>query len=60
MKEDTDIFIYEGIEVVCTGRTAERKGLRRIDLLHEITPSSEEDGTWKRWVKLDNLYKIIK
>ena len=57
-------YVYNGSEVVLTGRTAERKRKTtkrvqtREDILHEITPADDEEGSWKKWVRLDELYEI--
>jgi hypothetical protein len=37
-----------------SGRT-----LKRIDILYEITPTNEEDGSWKKWVRIEELYEIV-
>ena len=60
-----ETYVHNGIEVVTTGRTAHKKiegrGRRvasRIDLLHEITPADAEQGSWKKWVRKEELYQI--
>lgn len=57
-------YVYNGTEVRLTGQKAERKlagGRRgdRVDIIHEITPASTEDGSWKKWVHLKELYEIV-
>lgn len=66
MDEDKK-FVFNGIEVVLTGRTAERKLSSRskrvndyVDVLHEIKPFNVEDGSFKKWVHLVELYEITK
>lgn len=52
-------YILGDIEVKETGRTASkmlRKG--NIMIVHEITPANIEDGSWKKWVNLSELYKV--
>lgn len=63
---DQITYIHEGIEVILTGRTADRKLKTsskytknpRVDTLHEITPHDKEVGAWKKWVRLTDLYEI--
>ena len=60
--------VYNGIEVKLTGRVATKqitttsRRTREIstsdETLHEITPKNAEEGSWKKWVKLDELYTI--
>lgn len=52
-------YVYEGIEVVPTGRTASRVlQTGKVISLREITPIDQSVGVWKRWVPHDELYKI--
>lgn len=53
-------FVYENIEVVFTGRTA-TKQLRKdkVDTIYEIKPKDIENGSWKKWVRENDLYEII-
>ena len=57
-------YVYKETEVKLTGQTAERKlsgsrrGGDRVDVIHEITPANDEDGSWKKWVHLKELYEI--
>ncbi len=52
-------YVYDNVEVVKTGRTAVKK-LRSgtMDELFEITPIESIDGTWKKWVRLSELFEI--
>ena len=66
--------MYGDLEVKLTGREAnkELKKTRsrtsrtansqssdvRIITLHEITPADIEEGSWKKWVKMTDLYEI--
>ena len=52
-------YIHEGIEVVLTGRVAERV-LRagKKDIKHEIRPADVEEGSYTRWVQMKELYII--
>lgn len=55
-------YVYEGKEVVLTGRTAE-KTLRseRKKVLHEIRPSDvdADNRMHNKWVELTDLFEII-
>jgi hypothetical protein len=63
-------YVYNETEVVLTGRTAEKplpaltsrgknKGVEpRMSVLHEITPRDKESITWKKWVRLTDLFEI--
>lgn len=62
-------YVYDGTEVVKTGRVAEkqlphigppnsRTTPNRVISLIEITPIEEEFG-WKKWVNPDQLFEII-
>lgn len=63
-----ETYVHEGIEVGLTGRTAKKEATRRttrgkvpsIDILVEITPIDKETGSWKKWIKKEELYKINK
>lgn len=55
-------YVYDGIEVVLTGRTAS-KPLRsgKSDTVVEITPLTQQVGLWRqRWVRPAELYIITK
>ena len=52
-------FVYENGEVVKTGRRAERKVRSgKVDELVEITPKDATTGSWKKWVREDELYEV--
>lgn len=53
-------YVYENIEVKKTGRTASRTigTSTKIQVVVEITPSDEDNGTWKKWVNPDQLFVI--
>jgi len=59
---DKKSYIYDSVEVMLTGRKASKdvKRRRRTDkeVLYEVTPCNDEVGTWKRWVKPEELYVI--
>ena len=64
-------YVHEGVEVVLTGRIAKKEKKRptgrrgmsttvpSIDLIHEITPKDREVGSWKKWVKMTELFEIV-
>jgi hypothetical protein len=61
-----DSYVYNEVEVVLTGRKAakEVKGSgRRVatktHMLYEITPKNNDEGSWKRWVRITDLYQIV-
>lgn len=49
-------YVHEQTEVRLTGRTAKntlRSG--KVEVIHEITPVDSMVGSWKKWVRLDQL-----
>lgn len=53
-------FIFEGIEVKATGRFARKSGDTDSKfLLCEITPFSDNDGTWIKWVPVKELFEVF-
>lgn len=62
-------FVYNGAIVVKTGRKAKkdtealttttRRRTTTTDELYEITPFDKEEGSWKKWVRLNELYTIV-
>lgn len=51
-------YVLNDIEVKKTGRIATREAMGRKQELIEVTPASEQDGTWKKWVPLSTLFEI--
>lgn len=61
-------YIYDDTEVKLTGREATKHsgpGVARrtaprghLDIKVEITPKDNSTGTWKKWVKQEDLYTI--
>jgi hypothetical protein len=52
-------FVLHDTEVKLTGRVAGRAiGANKSQELVEVTPSEEENGTWKKWVPKSSLFKI--
>jgi len=56
----SDTFVHGDIEVKKTGRIAVRDmpGGKKMELV-EITPASDYDGTWKKWVNPATLFTIV-
>lgn len=62
-------FVFGDLEVVLTGKKAERRiapsgrartsQKEKVFTLYEITPADKEDGSWKKWVKMSDLYEIV-
>jgi hypothetical protein len=52
-------YVYDNVEVIKTGRMA-KKELRsgKVDELFEVTPVEAFDGTWKKWVRLSELFEV--
>ncbi len=61
MSDDQQIYLYQTgkdiIEVVLTGRTAQKQQKRKKIILHEIS-STDEDVGFRTWVKLDQLFVL--
>jgi hypothetical protein len=52
-------YVYENNEVKLTGRTAS-KPLRsgKVDEVVEVTPVDTIVGTWKKWVRMAELFEV--
>ncbi len=68
MSESSDdkTYVFEGVEVKLTGRTAKkemktqrRRVAAKLDLIHEIAPADKEMGNWKKWVRMTELFEIV-
>jgi len=52
-------FLLDDVEVILTGRVATRElKNNKVDERVEITPRASLDGSWKKWVRRAELYKI--
>ena len=60
-------YIYDGTEVVLTGRQAHREGgsvktrsrvAKTVDVLVEIKPLNEIQA-WTKWVRMKELYEVV-
>ena len=52
-------YVLNDLEVKLTGRRATRAVGAKISELVEVTPANELDGTFKKWVLLVSLFKIV-
>ena len=63
-------YVFDNMEVVKTGRKAikdkptkanrsDRTPTKQDDVLYEITPADKENGSWKKWVRNIDLYRIL-
>jgi hypothetical protein len=61
-------YVHDGLEVRLTGRKAKKEprenGTRlragqKTSTIHEITPTDAETGSWKKWVKMTDLFEIV-
>ncbi len=52
-------YVYEQVEVKKTGRTASQK-LRsgKVDIIYEITPVDSMNGSWRKWVREDQMFQV--
>jgi len=52
-------YVLNDTEVKLTGRVAKRKGPggKETELV-EVSPSDEDNGTWKKWVPQSSLFEI--
>ena len=58
MDNKKETFVYGGVEVIKTGRTATRSTSRKKIIIIEIKPAESDINSMNQWVKEDDLYKI--
>ena len=52
-------YVFDGVEVQKTGRTAKRKlKSGKFDELVEVTPENQNVGTWKKWAREADLFEV--
>jgi hypothetical protein len=52
-------YIFENVEVKLTGREASRAlPSGKLDILVEITPVLATIGTWKKWVRMQQMFFV--
>lgn len=58
-EEKKKTYLLEDTEIILTGRKAQRT-LRnnKIDERFEVRPAETINGSWKKWVRMSDLYKI--
>lgn len=67
MNDVEKTYVLDGVEVRLTSRQAIKKGsvrtargnVDRVSVLVEVQPSDPEQGSWKKWVKREDLYEIF-
>ncbi len=59
-------YIHDGTEVKLTGRVAKKETqtpskrvTSKSTTIHEITPADAETGSWKKWVKMTDLFEVV-
>ena len=56
-KEKT--YLLDDVEVIFTGRVAKRQlKNNKTDERYEVKPSDSAFGSWKKWVRITDLYEI--
>ena len=68
MTTEQPTYVHDGVEVKLTGREARKESQRRttrgrtprVEILVEIQPVDVDSGTWKKWVKKEELFEISK
>lgn len=59
MTGKTQTFVYDGVEVIKTGRNATKKLTSgKLDVVVEITPLLSTTGAWKKWVQESTLFEV--
>jgi hypothetical protein len=61
MSTNSDIFIYDGVEVKYTGRVAKRPSTlsaNKVLEVREIVPVDPESIQFKKWVKPEDLFVV--
>lgn len=52
-------YVYEGIEVRKTGKTASKQlSSGRTDELVEVTPVDKMQGSWHKWARPTDLFEV--
>lgn len=54
-------YVFDGVEVEMTGRTATKPSTlnpKTTITMYEVEPLDKESISWKKWVKLDQLFII--
>lgn len=60
MNNKQQTYVLDGEEVVLTGRIARRETTRVASAeLVEVQPADKDNGSWKKWVPMNSLFKVI-
>jgi len=52
-------YLNDNVEVKLTGREAKRTlKNNKVDVRVEVTPANSTEGSWKKWVRMADLYEI--
>ena len=58
-QDNLSSWVHDNIEVTKTSRRAERKlKSGKLDVLIEITPKDQTNGTWKKWCHPEELFEV--
>ena len=53
-------YVYDGIEVVLTGRKAQKQlRSQKTDEVIEIKQADPESASFKKWVRMKELFEIV-
>jgi len=53
-------YVYDGIEVVLTGRKAQKQlRSKKTDEVVEIEQADKESASFKKWVRMKELFEIV-
>lgn len=56
---NNDKYVWNNVEVRLTGRIATRMLRNKREVkLYEVEPADPEQGSFKNWVQITELYKI--
>lgn len=59
MSNQVVIYVHDGVEVKKTGKKATKELVsKKLDVLYEITPTSQMVGSWTKWVRDTELYIV--
>jgi hypothetical protein len=60
MSNKQQTYVLDGEEVVLTGRIAKRETTSgRSTELVEVQPADKDNGSWKKWVAMNSLFKVV-
>ena len=60
MSNKETLYVYDGLEVVLTGRKAQKKlRSQKTDEVVEVQQADAESASFKKWVRMKELFEII-